>query len=380
MSNVTHRGPKMNRSTRWALFAVTLTYVTVTVAESILAPILPLASGALSLSPVDGSRVLAILSMGTAIGNLAGGFLLGRLGVKATSMIGVGLTSSGGLIAVLPGDFSLFVVAHALIGLGAGGFFASGIYAVGKLADPTRRGTAMGMFGIAFSLALALAAGLVALAGPDIWRHVFLVAVGFGLVSLISLWSAELPGPSHVVGLGRGPLGVLIVPVAVGGIAAIAQFGLVVFIPTIAVDGWAMTAAAGATVLLVGRILSIPGKAVAGRLVDRLGAISAARILGAALFGSGVIWLAVPWIPAAAAAAAVFAAGASAMFPVANVIAVEEFGERGGLLGVFRSLQMGIAGVSVWLVGLGATVVGLERALLIGVFSLLAIMAVRRSR
>lgn len=366
-------------TTRFSLLAVMLTYVTVTVGESILAPLLPMASPHLGITPVEGSRILAVLVVGTAIGNLVGGVLLGRLGAKVSSMVGVGMTTVGALIATIPASVGVFIMAHAFVGLGAGVFFAGGIYSVGKLADPARRGSAMGQYGNAFSVALALAAGLVALIGPDVWRRVFAVAAALGVVSMVGLWFAALPPRQELLGSDAGGLRLLVLPVAVGGIAAVAQFGLVVFIPTVVVDVWAMSASAGALVLLVGRVLSIPGKAIAGRLVDRFGALPTARMIGMVLCGSGALWLLLPWVPAAAASATVFAAGAGAMFPVANVVAVDRFGGRGGLLGIFRSLQMVVAAVSVWLVGLGAATLGLKTALLIGVFGLLMILVIRRS-
>lgn len=365
-------------SNRFSLLTVTLTYVAVTVGESILAPLLPVAAGDLSISTVQASRILGVLSVGAAIGNLVGGVIFERIGSKSSSMAGVALTTVGATTATLSTGLGAFVTAQAMMGLGAGVFFAGGIYSVSRLADPSRRGSALANYGIAFSLGMAAAVGLAAMAGSgDLWRRVFGVAAGLGVVSLATLWFAHLPPPPRIGESERGGLGVLTVPVAVGAIAAVAQFGLVVFIPIIAVESWAVTASVGATILLVGRILSIPGKAVAGRLVDRLGALSAARVVGLVLFGSGLSWLLLPWTPVAMTAATVFTAAAGAMFPVANVVAADRFGGRGRLLGTFRSLQMATAAVSVWLVGVTASHLGLETALLLGVMSLLAIMTVR---
>lgn len=365
---------------RFALLAVTLTYVTVTVGESILAPLLPLAAPELGLDTAAGGAILAVLSLGTAVGNLAGGLLLGRAGPKAASLVGVGLSTVGASLAAGTRGVPLFVAAHALIGLGAGGFFAAGIFSVGRLADPRRLGRAMGAYGIAFSLALALAAGLVALVGPEVWRRVFVAASGLGVLSLATLAVSRLPGPVREVERGRPSPALLGVPVAVGGVAAVAQFGLVAFIPTYAVDGWTMTAAAAASVLLGGRLLSIPGKAVAGRIVDEIGAVRAARLVGAALVGCGLVWVGSPWPVIGTVGAVAFAAGASAMFPIANVVALERFGGRGDLLGAFRSAQMLVAAVSAWLVGLGASTLGLRTTLLIGVVGLLAVLAIGEQR
>jgi hypothetical protein len=86
------------------------------------------------------------------------------------------------------------------------------------------------------------------------------------------------------------------------------------------------------------------------------------------------VWVLFPVIAVAAVASVVVASAAGAMFPMANVVAVERFGELGGLLGVFRSAQMAIAGVSVWLVGQAAATFGLTTALVAGILSLSAIL------
>jgi predicted MFS family arabinose efflux permease len=258
-------------------------------------------------------------------------------------------------------------------------FFAGGIYAIGELADQQRRGRAMGSFGIAYSLALALAAGLVAVIGSTSWRSVFLIAAGLGVIAIVTVLLAELPERVHVAPhpLGAG-LRLLTIPVAVGATAAVAQFGLVAFVPTFAVDEWSYTASLAAAVLFAGRVLSIPGKAWAGRLADRHGALGATRIVVVAMLVSGGAWLLSPVAWIGAVATMVFAAATGALFPVANVIAIERVGGQGGLLGLFRSAQMVVAGLSAWLVGLGASLFGLRPVLGIGVATLAALLLIRQ--
>jgi len=366
---------------RLAVAAVTLTYVAVTVGESILAPVLPIVSSELGLSGAEAGRLLGLVSVAAGVGNLAGGLLLGRFGARVSSLSGLALTVVGAGIASLDDGVGVFALAHLFLGLGAGVFFAGGIYAIGVLADPRRRGRAMGLFGIAYSLALALAAGLVAVFGSGAWRSVFAVAAWLGVVAMVAVAFVELPPraemPDHSLGRGLRLLGV---PIAVGAVAAVAQFGLVAFVPTFAVEEWAFTASAAAVVLLIGRLLSIPGKAWAGRLADRYSAMGAARLVTIVLLGSGAAWLLVPVTWVAAAAATLFAAAAGAMFPVANVVAVERFGSRGSLLGIFRSVQMAVAGVSAWLVGLGASSIGLRSMLVIGIALLIPFLLIRPER
>ena len=53
-----------------------------------------------------------------------------------------------------------------------------------------------------------------------------------------------------------------------------AQFGLVSYIPTYAVAEWSFTASAAAMLLFVGRVFSIPGKAVAGWMKEHDGLLT----------------------------------------------------------------------------------------------------------
>lgn len=364
---------------RLALGAVTLTYVAVTVGESILAPILPIATEQLGLTGEQAGRILGLLSVSAGVGNLVGGALLNRLGVRVSSLAGLGLTVLGSIMAAVDAGLGVFTIAHVLLGLGAGVFFAGGIFAVSELADQQRRGRAMGSFGIAYSLALALAAGLVAVIGSTSWRSVFWIAAGLGVIAIVAVLLADLPERVHVAPPPlRVGLRLLAIPVAVGAAAAVAQFGLVAFVPTFAVDEWSYTASLAAAVLFAGRVLSIPGKAWAGRLADRHGAIGAARLVVVAMLATGAVWLLSPVAWIGAVATMLFAAATGAMFPVANVVAIESVGGQGGLLGLFRSAQMVVAGLSAWLVGLGASIIGLRSILGIGVATLAVLLFIKQ--
>ncbi|MCB1245951.1 MAG: MFS transporter, partial [Acidimicrobiia bacterium] len=145
---------------------------------------------------------------------------------------------------------------------------------------------------------------------------------------------------------------------------------LVAYIPLYGTEQWLLPASAAAFVLLLGRIVSVPMKSVAGWMIDRWGAKWSARFMGVTMIGIGLVWLLVPVVVIGAIAAILMAAAAGSMFTMANVVAVERFGELGGLLGVFRSGQMLIAGGSAWLIGIIADGVGLTGALVVGTLML----------
>ena len=60
-----------------------------------------------------------------------------------------------------------------------------------------------------------------------------------------------------------------------------------------------------------------------------------------------------------------FAAFVSGLAPVANVLALESFEDRGELLGAFRSAQIGFGAAASALLGAGAATVGLRPSLIV---------------
>ncbi|HEX9122135.1 MAG TPA: hypothetical protein VF984_02060, partial [Actinomycetota bacterium] len=157
----------------------------------------------------------------------------------------------------------------------------------------------------------------------------------------------ERPEPVSWKGVHR-ELGI---PLAVGGMAAGSQYGTVSFLPTFAVSVWGLSPSSAAVLLAVARVMSIPGKVSAGHRADRLGALLTAGQIGLVLAALGAWWTLMPGPLIAMWAAIGFAAGVSALGPVANVLALEAFSERGILLGVFRSAQIALGAVVSALLG-----------------------------
>ncbi len=342
-------------------------YLAATTAESLLAPVLPLASRELRLSVGDAGLALACLAAAIAVGNLAGGAALVRLGPRAGA-VGPLLVAAAALALVSTAHGrAAFLAGQALVGLGAGGFFASGLFAAGAMADPGRRGSAMGLFGISFSAGLALAAALAALTGQRSWRLAFLASAVVCLASAAALALVRMPGRPDPPGPdGRGALRRLMgAPLAVGGTAAASQYGTVSFLPTFAVAAWGLSPQAAAAWLGVARALSIAAKLLAGSRADRRGARATAARTGLLLAATGLAWTALPAAWAALAAALVFAAAVSALGPVANALALEGFGARGALLGVFRSAQIAVGSAASAAIGAAASHVGLRPTLLV---------------
>lgn len=156
---------------------------------------------------------------------------------------------------------------------------------------------------------------------------------------------------------------VLGMPTAVGTVGSVCQYGTVSFLTTFAVDEWGMSVAAAASLPAVGRVLSIVAKLVSGASADRRGPMASARRTGAVLVVSGLGWSLLPAAWPTYALAAIFAGTVSSLFPIANVLALDRFGQQGGALGLYRSVQIGLGALGSFGVGVLADVVGLRPVL-----------------
>jgi MFS family permease len=358
------RRPTLPRRHRTSFLLVNAGYLAVTTGESLLAPVFPIAAREFGLDLGEAGFAFALLALSIAVGNVGGGLLLWRRGPRLGALLGLVGTTAGAALAAASGAWPLFLVAQALIGLGSGVFFASGLSAAGALGGG-RRGLSMGFFGVAFSGGLALAALLVAGVGTHHWRVAFAVSAVVSAGAFVGLLLADLPSrpgrPEPV--RWRGVHRELGIPLAVGGMASGSQYGTVSFLPTFAVSVWGLSPSAAAILLAVARVLSIPGKVSAGHRADRLGAVVTAAQIGLLLGALGAWWTLIP-VPFVAMWAAIgFASGVSALGPVGNVLALEAFSERGILLGIFRSIQIAIGAVVGAVLGAASHRFGLRPSL-----------------
>jgi predicted MFS family arabinose efflux permease len=367
---------------RVAQIAVISGYLAVTVAESILAPLFPSVTDELGIGLDTAGMALAFLSGSIAVGNLIGGWILSRFGPRAGLVVSLVLTAAGSAWAALATDGQSFVIAQTLIGGGAGVFFAPGIQLVGRTAAPGRRGFAMGLFGVAFSGGLAIAALLAALGATTGWRIAFWVAAVICLLGAGASLVIPLPPRAPQSAKRRWRLDAsLAKPVTVGAVGTLSQYGTVGFMALFAVSAWDLTPAAAALVVAAGRVLSVPGKLVVGSGSDKWGTRATLTVLTGCLVVTGVLWTFIPAAMIAIPAAILFSAAVSGLFPIANVLALEEFEDQGTMLGVFRSAHIALGAVGAWLIGVIAAEVGLDLALRVSAMAplLLLLLTSRRS-
>lgn len=363
------QAPSSGRTGQALGFVVaTVGYLAVTTAESLLAPVVPVVRDELRIDLGTAGLALALLSLAIATGNLGGGLVLARRGAKQGLVAGLTITAAGALATAASHGRTAFLLAQVLVGLGSGVFFASGLHAVGVLAGTRRRGFAMGLFGVAFSGGLALAALLAALADAWGWRPSYGVVAGLAATAGLACAFVGLP-TTPAGGAMPGPRAalrrLLRPPLLVGGVAAASQYGTVAFLPTFAVLAWGLSPASAALALTAARLLSVPAKLVSGNAADQAGTFRIARRLGIVLGALGIWWTVAPGPGVALWAAVAFAALVSGLGPVANVLAFDSFGGEGMLLGAFRSAQIGLGAAASAAIGGASSLVGLRPSLVV---------------
>jgi predicted MFS family arabinose efflux permease len=357
-------------SPRWGAFAlVCLAYLGVTVGEQALSPVMPEVATEFGVTESQSGAAFGLLALSIAVTNLVGGAVLGRFGARALMLAGLAATAAGAVVAAVANGFAVVVAAQLLLGAGAGLYFPAGLQAVPAVSGAERRGFAMGIYGVAFSAGLTIAALLGALgAATSGWRVAFWSAAGLAAAAFVATWGVRLGPPSGApISLRFPARAVTGLPTVIGAVGAICQYGAIPFLTTFAVDEWGLRAGQAAALLAAGRVLSIVAKVTSGANSDRRGPIASARATGLVVGATGVAWVLLPAGWPAYACAIVFAGAVSSFFPVANVVAVDYFGSHGPALGAYRSAQIGIGAAAGWLIGRVGETVGLRATLLVAV-------------
>lgn len=346
---------------------VCLTYLSVTVGEQVLSPVLPSASEDLGFSESRAGIAFGLLAGTIAVANLVGGAVLGRLGPKRLMILALSTTTAGSIVAAVAPSFEVLLAAQILLGAGAGLYFPAGLRAVPLVAGTGRRGFAMGLYGVAFSAGLTIAALLGTVGSHLGWQSAFAASAVLGAAGVIGTIFLQLDAERIRTPFRFTRQAVVGLPTYIGAIGSICQYGAIPYLTIFAVTEWDLRPGAAAGVLAIGRVISIVAKIVSGAGMDRVGPIVSARRIGLLLTLTGVAWV---WMPAniiTYTTAAVFAGTVSSLFPIANVVAVDQFGSHGPSLGVYRSTQIGVGALVGALVGVIGAVIGIRFTLTVAV-------------
>jgi predicted MFS family arabinose efflux permease len=378
-SGATTPVPSKASIAHWGAFVLLcLAYFVTTTGEQMLSPLFPTVADDLGLSVTQGGIAFAVLTGAIAVTNLVGGAALRHFAPSTLVRMAAAAGVAGCVVNAVAGNYATLLAGQALLGAAAGLFFPAGLQGVGIAAGPAKRGFAMGIYGVAFSLGLTAAAVLGAIGAGLGWRTPFWIAAVLFLGAGIAAWWTDL-GPRTASTDRSVPWReVLTLPTYVGIVLAVLQYGAIPFLTTFAVTRWGISAAAAATVLIVGRLLSIVAKVIGGASADRIGAKASARRTSIVLTATGLAWVLAPGNIATYAIAAVFAGTVSSLGPVANILAVERFGQNGMALGMYRSVQIALGAAGSAVVGVVAGAVGLRPTLAVATLVPLALLWICR--
>lgn len=366
----------------WLLFGlICASYVAATAGEQSLGPIFPETATEFGLSEIDGGLAFGVLAISIAVMNLVGGLLLSRFGPKRMIVTAAATSVVGAMLAATANAFPQLVVAQVLLGGGAGLFFPAGLQSAGIAAGTSRRGYAMGIYGVAYSLGLAFAAGLGAIGSFAGWRYAFGISAGLSAMGLVAALNSKIPSPPPTNGGSFSSLRKsLSIATAVGAVGTMCQYGSISFLTTYAVQQWNISTAQAAMILGIGRLISIVAKLVSGSGSDRIGPHASARYTGIVLVALGLMWVLAPPGIVTYIAAAVFAGIVSSLGPIANMLAVNQFGGDGIALGAFRSLQIAVGALAGVLIGVGGERFGLKPVLAIAMVLPASLLWICRER
>ncbi|MDP2293657.1 MAG: MFS transporter [Actinomycetota bacterium] len=364
---------------RWGSFAlVCLAYLVATTGEQLLSPLYPTASDELGLGVGQAGIVFGLLTASIAVFNLVGGLLLRRVSVSVLVRTAAVVGVIGSVTTATTHSFGQLIVGQVVLGASAGLFFPAGLQAVALLAGPTRKGFAMGIYGVAFSGGLLLAAVLGAIGSSHDWRTAFWISAALGGAAAIGGAGSARTKPVRGSHSKFSIRTVMALPTAVGTVLAVCQYGAIPFLTTFAVVRWGLSATSAATVLIVGRVISIVAKVIGGASADRVGARTSARRTGVVLTVTGLAWVLLPGAPVTYGLAALFAGMVSSLGPVANVLAVEQFGNDGMALGAYRSVQIALGAGASALIGVAGEAFGLRPTLAVATLTPLALLWICR--
>ncbi|MGD9995421.1 MAG: MFS transporter [Ilumatobacteraceae bacterium] len=366
---------------RWGSFAlVCAAYLVATTGEQLMSPIFPAARDDLGLSVGQGGIVFGLLTVSIAAFNIAGGLLLRRASPSSIIRLSAVVGAAGAIGTATAHSLGHLLLGQIAVGAGAGLFFPAGLQAVALLAGPARKGFAMGIYGVAFSGGLTVAAVLGAIGSSHDWRLPFWITAALCVVAALGGGGAAKDRPVRGSHSRFSLRKVMALPTAVGTVLAVCQYGAIPFLTTFAVDTWGISAASAATVLVIGRLISIVAKVVGGASADRVGAKTSARRTGIVLTATGLAWVLLPASLATYGLAALFAGMVSSLGPVANVLAVEQFGSDGMALGAYRSVQIALGAAASAIIGAAGDAFGLRPTLAVAVLTPLALLYICRER
>jgi MFS family permease len=240
---------------------------------NLLLPVVPLWVARGGAGALGAGATTAVLMLTTVVTQLAVPWLLVRIGHRWVLGLGVALLGAPAPLLALSADLGPVLVVSAVRGIGFGLATVASSALLAELVPRAQHGRAVARYGLAVGLPQL---GLLA-AGVAVVEHlgfaVVFVAAGVGpllgalLVPAIQVPRGEGPGGPTAVGQPASPTRSGFGPVLAMLACAIAQGGLITFLPLVAPGAGLLVAVA----LLVTATGVLLGRIAAGHLVDRRG-------------------------------------------------------------------------------------------------------------
>jgi MFS family permease len=296
-------------------------------------PLLPHYEDELGLSKTAAGVLIGAYAAGTLVGSIPGGWLAGRVGVKPTLLLGLGLMSVTSVVFGLADSVVLLDAARFVQGIGGACSWAAGLAWLVGAAPAERRGELIGSVLAAAIIGVLLGpvlGGAATVIGPE---------ATFGGIAVVgaclAAWAWTTPGvpPGDAPGL-RAAAGALRQrPVATGFwlfLLPALYAGVIDVLAPLRLDELGAGGVAVGAAFLVAALVEAGVSPLAGRISDRRGRLVPIR-LGLAGAAAMAVLLPLPETALLSATALVVAVAALGTFWAPAMALVSDASERAGL-------------------------------------------------
>ncbi len=281
MTNVEPSYSRAGLIVRWSILAFGLFLIGGN--SFVIAGVLPEIARDLHVAPTDIGYTITVYAIIVAILAPAIAVAVPRLSRTVLMVAGLGFFAAGVIVAAAAQDYAVFALGRIIAAVGGAAVVPTATAAGAAITPPARRGQAIAVVGIGFTLASAVAAPLgTALASATSWRvPMVIIAVATAAIGVVLALVVRRVPLGEPISIARRFAvlrdGRILLPLLTTLFVA-AGFNLV-FIFSSAVTGHSGTVLA--LLLLIYGLFGIVGNTVAGPLTDRFGS----RRVGIAFMG-----------------------------------------------------------------------------------------------